>query len=125
MDPRLKASLMMDAAMPSDVVGAGPRQPSMWITRDAASMRLERERSGGWSEADIAQTLTTLRSVFNESRSGDGYYVQIPGMFHINFTDAPYWSPLEQQLGLIGPIDTQRGFDIVNAYSLAFFDGSL
>jgi pimeloyl-ACP methyl ester carboxylesterase len=121
-DPRIKASLMMDAAMPADVVQAGLRQPSMWITRDADTMRLERQRAGGWSEADIAQTLTTMRVVFEESRPGDGYYVQVPDMFHINFTDAPYWSPLLPLLGLVGPINAQRAFDIVNAYSLAFFD---
>jgi predicted dienelactone hydrolase len=124
-DPRIKASLMMDAAMPADVVKAGLQQPSMWLTRDAGTMRLERQRSGGWSEQDIAQTLSTMRAVFNKSRPGEGYYVQIPGMFHINFTDAPYWSPLEAPLGLVGPIDAQRGFDIVNAYSLAFFDRHL
>jgi hypothetical protein len=46
-DPRLRACLMLDAPMSTDVVRAGLRQPSMWITRDAASMRLERQRAGG------------------------------------------------------------------------------
>jgi predicted dienelactone hydrolase len=121
-DPRIKASLMMDAAIPADVVQAGLLQPSMWITRPASSMRLERQRSGGWSEVDIAQTLSTMQASFNKSLPRDGYYVQVPGMFHINFTDSPYWSPLLPLLGLVGPIDAQRGFDIVNSYSLAFFD---
>ena len=44
---------MMDAPMPADVVKAGLRQPSMWITRNAASVRLERQRAGGWPEAEI------------------------------------------------------------------------
>jgi hypothetical protein len=121
-DSRLKACLMMDAAMPADVVQAGLRQPSMWITRDADTMRLERQRAGGWSEADITQTLTTMRAVFEKSLPGDGYYVQVPGMFHVNFTDTPYFSPLAPQLGFAGPIDAQRAYNIVNAYSLAFFD---
>lgn len=124
-DPRIRAALMMDAAMPTDVVQAGLRQPSMWITRDASWMRLERQKSGGWSEAAIANTLDTMQAVFKESQPGNGYYVQIPGMFHINFTDAPYWSPIFPALGLVGPINRQRGFDIVNAYSLAFFDHHL
>src|SRR5262249_36050489 len=110
-DSRLKACLMMDAAMPADVVQAGLRQPSMWITRPASSMQLE-----GWSEADITQTLTTMQAVFNKEAAGDGYYVSIPGMFHVNFTDAPYFTPLAHQIGLTGPIDAQRGLDIVNAY---------
>jgi len=120
-DPRLKACLIMDVWMPADVVRAGLQQPSMFITRDADTMRLERQRSGGWTEKDIALTLSTMRTVY-ERLSGDGYYIEIPTMFHVNFTDLPYWSPITMQLGLTGPIDGQRGFDIVNAYSLAFFD---
>ena len=116
-DPRLKACLMMDAAMPADVVQAGLRQPGLWMTRPASDMRLE-----SWSEADITQTLTTMQAVFNEEPAGDGYYVSVPGMFHVNFTDAPSFTPLASLLGFAGPINAQRGFDIINAYSLAFFD---
>lgn len=115
-DTRLKACLMMDAAMPADVVQAGLRQPSMWLTRDADTMRLD-----NWSEADIAQALHTMRAVYNEEPAGDGYFVSVLGMFHTNFTDAPYFTPLARWLGLAGPINAQRGFAIVNAYSLAFF----
>lgn len=121
-DLRLTACLMLDAAMPADVVRDGLRQPSMWITRDATTMRLERQQAGGWSEADIAQTLTSMRAVFAISPPGAGYFVQVPGMFHVNFTDTPLYSPVARQLGFAGPIDARRGHDIVNAYSLAFFD---
>lgn len=34
-EPRLRACLVMDAPMSTDVVRAGLQQPSMWITRDA------------------------------------------------------------------------------------------
>jgi len=124
-EPRLHTCLMMDAAMPAAVVQAGLHQPSMWITRDADMMRLERKRAGGWTEMDISQTLTSMRGVYEKSLPGSGYYVQMSGMFHINFTDAPYFSPLFSRLGVTGPINAQRGFDIVNAYSLAFFDQHL
>jgi len=80
-----------------------------------------RERFGGWTKKDIAQTLGSMRSVY-AGLPGDGYDVEIPEMFHVNFTDLPYWLPLAPQLGLTRPIDGQRGFDIVNAYSIAFFD---
>jgi hypothetical protein len=82
-------------------------------------MRLE-----DWSEADIAQTLNTMRAVFNKEPAGNGYYVQVPGMFHANFTDGPSFTPLAPLLNppFAGPINAQRGFDIVNTYSLAFFD---
>lgn len=46
----------------------------------------------------------------------------MPGMFHINFTDAPFWSPLTTQLGLTGPVNGKHMWDVVNAYTVAFFD---
>ncbi|HXM55330.1 MAG TPA: carboxylic ester hydrolase [Candidatus Dormibacteraeota bacterium] len=121
-DARLKACLMLDAAMPSDVVRDGLTQPGMWITRDAGTMRLERRRTGGWSEADIAETLTSMRAVFSESPPGKGWYVRVPGIFHTDFTDAPSWTPLAAGVGISGPIGGQRAHEIVNAYSVAFFE---
>ncbi len=121
LEPRLRACLAIDAPMPTDVVKAGLRQPTMWITRDAATMRLERQRAGGWPEAEIEAHQATMRAVY-QSLPGSGYFVQVPGMFHSNFTDIPNWSPLASWLGLAGPINGQWAHDIVNAYSLAFFD---
>jgi predicted dienelactone hydrolase len=124
LEPRLRACLVMDAPMPADVVQSGLQQPTMWITRDADTMRLERQRAGGWSEADIKEHQTTMRAVF-ESLPGDGYFVRVRGMFHLNLTDLPYWSPLTSWLGITGPIDAQRAHSIINTYSLAFFDRHL
>ena len=61
-EPRLRACLFMDAPMPVDVVTFGLRQPALWITRDAETMRLERRRSGGWTEADISEHQTSMRT---------------------------------------------------------------
>ena len=120
-DARLKACLIMDVFMSANVVEDGLRQPAMWITRDAETMRLERERAGGWTEKDIELHQTTMRTVYESLRS-DGYYLQLPNMFHLDLTDFPYWSPFWSQLGLTGLIDRQRVFDIVNRYSVAFFN---
>ena len=124
LDARLHACLMLDAPMPADVVTAGLQQPSMWITRDAASMRLERQRSGGWSDAEIDAHQTSMRAAY-EGLTGAGYFVRVPGMFHSNFTDIPIWTPLATQLGIAGPLDGQRAHEIVNGYSLAFFERHL
>jgi predicted dienelactone hydrolase len=124
LEPRLQACLVMDAAMPADVVRAGLEQPTMWITRPADTMRLERRRAGGWPEAEIHAHQTTMRAVF-EGLPKDGYFVRVPRMFHLNPTDYPSWSPLFRWLGVVGPIDERRAHSIVNAYSLAFFDRHL
>ena len=119
LEPRLRACLVMDAPMPTDVVQAGLQQPTMWITRDAKTMQLE-----GWPQMEIDEHQGTMRAAFDSLR-GDGYFVQVPGMFHVNLTDVPYWSPLFSRLGVTGPINGQRAHNIVNAYSLAFFDRHL
>jgi predicted dienelactone hydrolase len=123
-DPRLAACLMMDVAMPTNVVKNGLQQPCMWITRPASTMLLERQKTGGWQGQEIEQTLTTMRAVYNQL-PGDGYFVQVPGMFHIDYTDLDLLSPLSPAFGLGGPIGSQRAHEIVNAYSLAFFDKHL
>ena len=123
-DPRIKACMVMDVNLTSNVVQKGLKQPSMFITRDADTMRLERQKSGGWTEKDIEQTQTTMRAVYN-SLPGNGYFVQVPGMFHIDLTDIAYVSPIFPKVGFSGPIGVERSHDIINAYSLAFFDKNL
>ena len=123
-EPRVRACLFMDAPMPVDVVKFGLQQPTLWITRDADTMRLERRRSGGWSESEISEHQTSMRAAFAKSQVA-GYFVQVPGMFHVNFTDVPYWSPLLPWLGVTGPINAQRAHNIINAYSVAFFNRHL
>jgi predicted dienelactone hydrolase len=119
LEPRLRAYLIMDAPMPAAVVRAGLQQPVMWITRDAETMQLE-----GWAQSDIDEHQTTMRTVF-ERLPGDGYFVRVRGMFHLDLTDAPSWSPLPRWLHLTGPIGVRRAHHIINAYSLAFFDRHL
>jgi predicted dienelactone hydrolase len=122
-EPRLRACLLEDAYMTAEVVAAGLTQPTMWITRDADTMRLERQKSGGWGDAAIEEHLSTMRAVF-ESLPGDGYYVEVVGMFHIEMTDVPLFSPLVE-LTAGGPVGVRRVHEIIYAFSMAFFDRHL
>jgi hypothetical protein len=119
LEQRFKACLIMDVWMPKDVLRQGLKQPTMWISRDAESMKLE-----GWTQEDIDETQTTMQTVF-ENLQKDGYMVRIQGMFHQDFSDAPLFSPLTSLLGVTGPINTKRAHDITSAYSLAFFEKHL
>ena len=85
----------------------------MLMSRDAQTMQLE-----GWAQADIDETQSTMRALF-ECLPGNGYFVWVPGMFHIDFSDAPLYSLLASQMGLTGSIDGPRARSIVGAYSLA------
>jgi pimeloyl-ACP methyl ester carboxylesterase len=123
-DPRIKAALIEDVAITADVVQRGLQQPIMLITRPAGMMRLERRKTGGWAEKDILQTQSTMHELYN-GLPGDGYFVQIPGTFHIDFTDLNLISPIFPTIGFSGPIGARRAHDIINAYSVAFFDKHL
>lgn len=46
---------------------------------------------------------------------GDGYFVQLSGIFHSNLTDIPSWSPLWPVLGIAGLIDVARTHRSINA----------
>jgi predicted dienelactone hydrolase len=115
-EPRFRACMVEDAPLSAQVVRAGLPQPTMWISRDVQTMQRE-----GWSQADIRDTQNSMRTVF-ENLPGDGYLVLVPDMFHLNLLDTPYYSPLTSWLGMTGPIDARRAHNIMNAYSLAFFD---
>jgi len=119
LDARLRACLLMDAPMPLGVVHDGLMQPTMWITRDSATMQDE-----GWKQVDIVEHQTTMRSVFDSLRA-QGYFVQVPGMFHADLTDIPDLMPITSLLGYTGPIGTGHAHDIINAFSAAFFDRHL
>ncbi|MGP3935160.1 alpha/beta hydrolase family protein [Nonomuraea sp. KM88] len=118
-EPRLRACLIMDAPMPEGVVRDGIEQPAMWLTRDAATMRRE-----GWDEAEVERHQITMRALYDKL-PGAGYFVLVPGAYHVDYTDAPLWSPLMRAAGLAGPIGAERAHAIINAYTLAFFDRHL
>jgi hypothetical protein len=120
-DQRFRACLAVDAGKTAAVARDGLVQPLMIIGRDADVIRAERSNAGGWPEPEIAHTIDTQRAVFEHNRA-DAYYVTMNGMFHVNWTDAPIWSPIVRWGGLAGPIDPYRGFAETNAYTLAFFD---
>ena len=124
-DARVAACLMMDAAMPEEVTTTGLPCQALWLTRPAADMRRERRRAGGWSEAVIAQTLGSMTATLEHQAPGTGELVRIPGMNHIDFTDAPHWFPWARWVGLSGPIGPRRAREVVARHAVPFFAAAL
>ncbi len=115
-DTRFLACLSMDSWMPDQVVDAGLTQPTMWLTRDAATMRRE-----GWRQTDIDRTMDTMRAVYDRLPAR-GYIVRIPGLYHADFGDTQLLSPLLRTSGLSGPVDGEEAHRLINTYVVAFFD---
>ena len=72
------------------------------------------------AESEITHTIGSQRALFDHNRA-DAYYVT-NGMYHVNWTDAPIWSPIVHWIGLAGPIDPYQGFAETNACTRDFFD---
>lgn len=111
-DPRCKAGLAMDAFMTPvslDVLESGLPQPFLFLF------------SQSW--ADNVES--------KNNRLFNGFYANLPtrepvitilGTNHYDFSDLPALSPLAAQLGLKGPLNGARVQEIINTYTLAFFD---
>ena len=123
-DIRIKACLILESPMTKYVMKYGLKIPTMIMTRDAETMRIERKKFGGWTEKDIQQHLYTMTNTF-EKLPTDGYFVQIPGIFHVEFLDVPLWLPYGKYFGLTGSIETKEVHNIINTFSINFFDKEL
>ncbi len=123
-DNRIKACLIMEAPMSKDVMKYGLKTPTMIMTRDAETMRIERKKSGGWTEKDILQHQFSMKNIYNRLPS-EGYFIQIPKMFHVDFTDLPLWFPYGKYFGITGGLKTDEAHQIINSFSVSFFDKEL
>ena len=118
-DRRIKASLIMESPIPKKIAQTGLPVPTMVITRPAEAMRAERKKSGGWTESDIEQHLSTMRALFENTAESE--FVQLPDMFHVDFTDVPLWVPFPYLLGFSGKTPIEQTHDKLNELTLTFF----
>ena len=118
-DRRIKASLIMESPIPKKIAQTGLPVPTMVITRPAEAMRAERKKSGGWTESDIEQHLSTMRALFENTAESE--FVQLPDMFHVDFTDVPLWVPFPHLLGFSGKTPIEQTHDKLNGLTLTFF----
>ena len=122
-DPRIKANLIMESRIPLKIAQTGLRVPTMVITRPAEAMRTERERSGGWTESDIQEHLSTMGNLCKNTAESE--FIQIPDIFHVDFTDAPLWVPFAHFLGFSGKTPIEKTHHKLNELTLTFFEKHL
>jgi hypothetical protein len=118
-DARIDACLMMDAPVPTEVASIGLRQAALWISRPAEDQRLERAASGGWPEDEIAAQAATIEQALSNSPHGE--LVQLPGLFHLDFTDLPTVQPMIGWLGQSGPMGAVEAHRQINHLTTEFF----
>ena len=123
-DKRIRACLIMESPISKNVIDKGIQIPTMIITRNAETMRLERKKSGGWNEKEIEIHQYGMKTIYDRLPS-NGYFIKIPKMFHVDFLDIPLWFPFGSYIGLTGKMKTKHAHQIINNFSVAFFDKEL
>jgi predicted dienelactone hydrolase len=114
-NPRCKAGLGMDAFMTpvaESTLDSGIQQPFLYLFSQA------------WADrTDSKNNLLFNRFYANLPQSAP--VITLLGTSHFDFSDLPALSPLAAQLGLKGPLNGARVQQLINTYSVAFFDSQL
>jgi dienelactone hydrolase len=125
LDPRFKTALNMDGMLTAESGRDGSPRPIFFMLEDQTlpsraelpSLDSRHRRAAEFEYAQAAMMQASL------SRSG-GYRMVIHGTTHRSFSDSPLFSPLRFLTGA-GAIPARRAENIINQYTLAFFDQAL
>ena len=95
--------------LPENVIRNGIDQPFLYMGRPS------------WIDSDYPSS-PSISDIMHQNNPGPSYHVTIKNTRHLNFCDAPLFSPIGKYLIEIGGIDRKRSVELVNQLSLEFFN---
>ena len=114
-DTRIKATLVLDSWMnplPPKIIDNGIQQPLIYIGRPK------------WTDSDYP-TNTDLVAKIMKNTKAKSYYLTIKETLHLNYCDAPLFSPLAKYFLDIGNMNGIKSVKLINEISRQFFDQHL
>jgi predicted dienelactone hydrolase len=122
-DPRLKAGMNMDGLLFGSVAQQGAAQPFLFMQSDYARPTTTELNS---PVGKIRRSKLTDEWSYQQRdrwfKNYGGYNLILLGSAHMNFSDYPLRSQIANNGG---PIATDRAMQIINRYTVAFFDQTL
>jgi hypothetical protein len=124
-DTRCQAAIDLDGPLFSDPLSAASDGQQTLVEAPFPKPLMQMYSGVLYNDPRYHDTIYLSNRTVYERATQPAYALVFGGAGHSNFTDLPLISPmLAQSLG-VGTIDPARCIRIVNAYTLAFFDGYL
>jgi predicted dienelactone hydrolase len=122
-DPRFKAGIDMGGSMFGQVAEAGVPCPFLFIDDETPRPVAHELTQSNTPKRLYAQIVARdFRLEAHSIEKYGGYAITINGTEHGNYTDQPSDPALWDYLAELGRINPERGWRIINAYTVAFFD---
>jgi len=116
-DPRVKAAVDHDGQLFGDVREKGTTRPVMLIHNSQTPQELGTTDRDREVMAELVSMVRAWDSTFRASSTNDWYDVTIAKTTHGHFSDLTLFFPKN-----VAQLEPSRAHEIINAYTLAFFD---
>ena len=122
LDDRLKAGINMDGMQFGEGADAGVPKPFFFMSCDGyAPSEADLQCSDPRRRLHMQMLDLDIRRIRQSMTKYGGYYLTLRKSTHSNYSDRPLYSQL-RRLTDAGSIDINRAFEIINDYTLAFFN---